>query len=257
MAPQTRDPVSKASEPISRKSPPVASTPSTPTPSDQPTTTSDPNSAIYFWRHHESSTGYLCQWYHQPFHDRSGSGVVFPTAEHYMMHRKALLFGDTQTASKILEATDPKTVKALGRAVSNFDDEVWKKERVGIVREGNWCKFTLPVVEDKDGEKKERVWTLGNGEGVEKMIAPNFRDVLLATGDRELVEASPTDRIWGVGFGAKNAPHSRDRWGLNLLGKCLMEVREEFRKEKEAEEVGMSEGKEGEEEKEKEAVANA
>lgn len=55
--------------------------------------------------------------------------------------------------------------------------------------------------------------------------AGNLRMWLLATGERELVEASPMDRIWGIGFAEKNAGANRHRWGQNLLGKALMEVR--------------------------------
>lgn len=79
-----------------------------------------------------------------------------------------------------------------------------------------------------------RTWKLGNADDALEMRAASFRAVLLATGDRELVEASPRDRIWGVGFGAKNAAANRRRWGLNLLGTCLMQVREQFRNEDEA-----------------------
>ena len=58
-----------------------------------------------------------------------------------------------------------------------------------------------------------------------------LKQVLLGTGDREIVEASPRDRVWGVGFGEKNAGKNRGRWGGNLLGKVLMEVREWIRRE--------------------------
>lgn len=54
---------------------------------------------------------------------------------------------------------------------------------------------------------------------------------LLATGERELVEASPMDRVWGIGYGEKKAGLNRHRWGKNLLGKALMDVREQLRKE--------------------------
>lgn len=48
-----------------------------------------------------------------------------------------------------------------------------------------------------------------------------------------LEKASPRDRIWGIGFGAKNAGSQRKRWGQNLLGKCLMDVRDRIREEEE------------------------
>ena len=54
---------------------------------------------------------------------------------------------------------------------------------------------------------------------------------LLATGDKTMVEASPYDRIWGVGLRADDSRvHDRERWrGLNLLGEALMQVREQLR----------------------------
>ncbi|KAI3336045.1 hypothetical protein F4824DRAFT_500536 [Ustulina deusta] len=193
----------------------------------------DPNGPIYFWRPQEAATGYLSQWYAQPFRDRADQGKVYATAEHYMMHHKALLFGDAEAAAAILEATSPRKVKALGRAVRGFDPALWERERERVVAEGNWCKFSLPVLDGRGAD--EAAWRLGDGDGAQTMRAPSFRDVLLATGTRELVEASPFDRIWGVGFAAKGAENNRREWGLNLLGKCLMEVREQFRNEVEAE----------------------
>jgi ribA/ribD-fused uncharacterized protein len=75
------------------------------------------------------------------------------------------------------------------------------------VEEGNYHKFTI----SEDAE--------------------NLRAMLLATGDRELVEASAMDRVWGIGFSESNAEQNRVRWGENLLGKALMNVRERLREE--------------------------
>jgi ribA/ribD-fused uncharacterized protein len=61
--------------------------------------------------------------------------------------------------------------------------------------------------------------------------ADMLRGLLLATGERELVEASPSDRIWGVGYVEKDAGRNRVKWGQNLLGKALMEVRGRIREE--------------------------
>ena len=61
--------------------------------------------------------------------------------------------------------------------------------------------------------------------------AENLRRMLLATGERELVEASPSDRIWGVGFAERDAQRNRHRCGQNLLGRALMDVRTRFREE--------------------------
>lgn len=53
--------------------------------------------------------------------------------------------------------------------------------------------------------------------------------MLLETGDRLLVEASPYDKIWGVGYSAANAAANEGNWGENLLGKALMRVRDRLR----------------------------
>ena len=57
----------------------------------------------------------------------------------------------------------------------------------------------------------------------------HLKKILLGTGERILVEASPTDRIWGIGFNSKDAPGNKDKWGENKLGKALMRVREQLR----------------------------
>lgn len=145
----------------------------------------------------------------------------------YMMYQKAVLFNDLAVGEEILAAEHPRQVKALGRKVSNFDDDVWRAHREDIVRRGTVLKFTRAVSEE------------GLRRGVSDdapLIAPlSLRELLLSTGNREIVEASPLDRIWGVGFGAAKAEANRGRWGLNLLGKALMSVREELRKDEESE----------------------
>lgn len=77
--------------------------------------------------------------------------------------------------------------------------------KLEIVTQGSYHKFTI----SEDAE--------------------NLRRMLLATGDRELVEASSHDRIWGVGFAERDAEKNRYRWGQNLLGKALMDVRTRLR----------------------------
>jgi len=105
----------------------------------------------------------------------------------------------------------PAVQKALGRQVSGFDEGVWKANRERIVEEGNWWKFV-------------------NGTGAGEEVK-GLKERLMETGERELVEASPRDRIWGIGFGRNNAEANRARWGLNLLGKALVLVRERLREQ--------------------------
>ena len=70
-------------------------------------------------------------------------GVTYNCAEQYMMHQKAVLFGDEAMATKILKSDDPKEQKALGRKVSNFDQDKWKEECRKIVKAGNLAKVGI------------------------------------------------------------------------------------------------------------------
>lgn len=128
-------------------------------------------------------------------------GISFCSNEQFMMYCKAMLFGDHDNAAKILAASEPKEQKALGRQVRGFDEAVWSKRRERFVYGGALAKFSSN---------------------------PLLACRLLETDGTELVEASPYDRIWGVGLAADD-PRILDRtqWrGENLLGKVLMQVRE-------------------------------
>jgi len=142
--------------------------------------------------------GCLSQWWPASF---SVDGHTFATAEHYMMWRKATMFGDHETAARVLRAATPKEAKALGRQASGFDQEAWVAARYEIVVDAGRHKF---------GQHDD------------------LREFLLGTGDQVLVEASPRDRIWGVGLGRNNpGVHDPRRWrGLNLLGFALCDVRD-------------------------------
>ncbi|GHB48472.1 hypothetical protein GCM10010331_39700 [Streptomyces xanthochromogenes] len=158
---------------------------------------------LHFWGHRpqrDGSLGPSCfsQWWPSPF---TVEGVRYATAEHWMMASKARLFGDPEAERAAIDAANPALAKRAGRLVRGFDDEVWRRERYGIVLAGSLHKF-------------------GQDEAL--------RGYLLGTGSRVLVEASPMDRIWGIGLAA-DAPEAADpqRWrGLNLLGFALTEARQ-------------------------------
>jgi ribA/ribD-fused uncharacterized protein len=142
------------------------------------------------------------QFYPAKFTAKTKRGdIEFVNAEQYMMYYKAITFGDIPISEKILRESIPNKIKALGRQVKNFDQEVWNSVKFDIVVEGNTYKFN-----QNDRLKEE----------------------LLATKNKILVEASPRDRIWGVGMGSKNPDiYDTEKWrGKNLLGKALMLVRD-------------------------------
>ncbi len=157
---------------------------------------------LYFWGHQpqrdgQIGSGALSQWWPSPF---TVDGVRYRTAEHWMMAGKARLFEDEEIVPKILRARTPAEAKNLGRLVRGFDEDRWAAHRFELVVTGSTAKF----------EQDEQL-----------------RTYLLRTGGRVLVEASPLDRIWGIGLAADDErAGSPARWrGLNLLGFALMEAR--------------------------------
>lgn len=139
----------------------------------------------------------LSQWAVAPFRD---GDHLFHSAEQAMMHGKATLFGDRDTAAKILACRTPFQAKNLGRQVAGFSETIWEQHRRKVVVAANLPKFA----------------------GI-----PSLREFLLATGDAILVEASSTDLVWGNGLDEFDRDaRNPARWpGLNLLGFALMEVR--------------------------------
>ncbi|MHC3473001.1 NADAR family protein [Streptomyces sp. 7R007] len=157
---------------------------------------------LHFWGHRPLPDGRigascLSQWWPSPF---TVEGVTYGTAEHWMMAGKARLFGDAEAERLVLSAEHPAQAKKAGRLVRGFDEAIWERERFGIVVEGSVHKFAAH---------------------------PELREFLLHTGNRVLVEASPVDRVWGIGLAAGDeAAADPERWrGLNLLGFALMEAR--------------------------------
>lgn len=156
---------------------------------------------LFFWGHHPSATitkSCFSQWYECRF---TVDGVEYHTAEQYMMSQKAVLFGDTKINAEIMKAGHPNEFKTLGRRISGFDEKVWNDNKTDIVIKGNYAKFSQN---------------------------PELKKFLLGTGKRILVEASPYDKIWGIGMAADDSRINNPlNWqGENLLGFCLMEVRD-------------------------------
>lgn len=138
------------------------------------------------------------QWYiGQPFIIKN---ISYNCAEQYMMAMKAEYFGDLETLVKIMATQKPWEQKALGRTVKNFNDAQWAAVAETFVVEGNMAKFTQDL---------------------------KLQTELLASLGKELVEASPTDCIWGIGLAEDDdAVLDRKNWrGPNLLGKSIMTVR--------------------------------
>lgn len=162
---------------------------------------------LFFWGRKGNDTSKVgpyvfSQWH---FSDFEIDGTVYPTAEHWMMCQKALVMGDEEAHKAILASGGPDEAKALGRQVRNWDQTKWDAHKFDAVVRGNIAKFS------QDDE---------------------LRQYILGTGDMVLVEASPHDRIWGIGL-RREDKESKDpnKWrGENLLGFALMEARDQIRK---------------------------
>lgn len=150
---------------------------------------------VLFWG------GPFSQWHPSVFEI---DGFRYNCAEQYMMAEKARLFGDHERLAKILASDSPKGQKEHGRRVANFQASRWSAECRNVVFRGSLAKFS------QDDELKE---------------------ILMETGTMRIVEASPHDRIWGIGM-RKEDPRAVDpkQWlGTNWLGEAIMRARETIR----------------------------
>lgn len=157
----------------------------------------------------------------------------FRHSEQYYMYCKAIYFGDEDAARKIIGASTATECKAVGRSVRGFSDKAWEKHdlKIRVMEEALWWKFGGGNLESRlkhcDGSLTEKGLRT-KGERLKAL--EDLGRQLLATGERQLVEAAGQDRYWGIGYRLKDGPHLwQDKWGRNQLGKSLMAVRERLR----------------------------
>ena len=154
---------------------------------------------VFFWKDNEEN-GYLSNWYRRKF---VIDDFEYLHVEQYMMAQKAKLFHDSVRYTAILRATNPWECKDLGRQVTPFDAKTWNAVKYDVVKDGNRAKYEQN---------------------------PDLKKLLLATGNAVLAEASPKDKVWGIGLDAQTAASTdMSEWpGQGLLGLALMELRKEF-----------------------------
>jgi ribA/ribD-fused uncharacterized protein len=160
---------------------------------------------VFFWG------GWPSQWFKCQFEiDR----VTYNCCEQYMMAEKARVFEDAEALEEILASSNPREQKAIGRRVRRFDESIWTRVCRGIVYEANLAKFSQN---------------------------PDLEQLLLATGEKLIVEASLTDRIWGIGLAVNDTrAHDPSSWrGTNWLGIAITQVRQSLRHARSGEPVEL------------------
>lgn len=146
---------------------------------------------VFFWG------GTFSQWCPSYF---IIDGVGYNCCEQYMMAKKALMFNDIEAYRNIMMEVGPAEQKAMGKQVTAFHKPTWEKYCRKIVYDANLAKF---------------------------LQNPKMGKELLETGDREIVEASPEDTIWGIGMHERDSDIlDKSKWrGKNWLGEAIMEAR--------------------------------
>lgn len=161
----------------------------------------DPNNCVFFWGDKQIHP-YLSNFYECSIEvEYEGKAYKFHSSEQIFMYNKAITFKDHEIAKEILNTKKPIEAKKLGKKVSNFSNDVWITKRAEAMNRALYLKFGL------------------NEE---------LKNKLLSLKDKLLVEASPYDKVWGIGLSADNPSiFNTDNWlGPNLLGICLMHVRD-------------------------------
>lgn len=166
-----------------------------------------PPKVVRFHKLNEDNA-WLSNWYPSTF---VLDGKSYCCAEQYLMEQKAVLFGDTQMAARIMQTDDPAEMQKFGWGVAGFDSHIWDGRKQLILYKALCAKFRQN---------------------------PELQSQLLDTGKALLVECARSDRVWGAGLGMQDdRADSPKTWaGQNLLGLTLMAVREELAEENTASE---------------------
>lgn len=155
---------------------------------------------VYFYSHRTGDYKCFSQFYPCSFQMQyNDQEFIYNCAEQHHHHQKALLFDDTETASKIMNSQGPGDQKRLGRSVKGFNQDKWLSECYEICKRCTIAKFTQN---------------------------PDLLQILMSTKGRCIAEAAENDPVWGIGMSAASS-RARVKWrGKNLLGKVLMDVRD-------------------------------
>lgn len=156
--------------------------------------------AIFFHKPDEPF-GWLSNWYRSGF---ELDGNTYSSVEQYIMYQKCVLFGDEESAQKVMGTDYPDAQQAIARNADGYIDCVWRGYRQIIAENALYAKFS-------------------QNEGLKQK--------LLDTGDAWLVECAHSDKNWACGISLYDDQRfDASNWlGMNILGFALMKVREDLR----------------------------
>ena len=156
--------------------------------------------AIFFHKP-EEDYGWLSNWYRSDF---ELDGIKYSSVEQYIMYQKCVLFGDVESAEKVMNAEYPDEQQSIARNATGYIENAWRGYRQIIAQKALFAKFS------QNEDLKEK---------------------LLATGDAWLVECARTDKNWACGISLYDDQRfDASKWfGMNILGFALMKVRDEIR----------------------------
>ncbi|MDX3380353.1 NADAR family protein [Streptomyces niveiscabiei] len=143
--------------------------------------------AIYFYGADEVPYGCFSNF---SGHGFDLDGLWWPTSEHYFQAQK---FAGTRHADLVRRARTPLRAAELGRDPAKPLRRDWERVKDDVMRRAVAAKFRAH---------------------------DDIRDILLSTGDEEIVEDTTTDHYWGRG---------RTGTGKNMLGRMLMRTRGRLR----------------------------
>ena len=127
-------------------------------------------------------------------------GTKYSSTEQFIMHQKAKLFWDAESANQIMKSNNPVVAKGVGKRIKGYKAEIWNSSCTDVMKTALKAKFSQN---------------------------PELASILKKTGNNVLIEANPTDHFWGVGLSIKNLDvFDESKWkGKNILGQLLMELR--------------------------------
>ena len=170
----------------------------------KPTEESGPPPVLFFGA--DESKGEFRAFSNMSNHPIDVDGEKFASVEHYFQAMKAKEFDDKEMYEKIIKTKTGKAVKAVGKKISNFKEELWDSKKDQVMEKAVRAKFTQH---------------------------PELRRQLLETGDRQIGEADPRNLYWGIGtsMASEKSRHPAKWRGLNKMGKLLMKLRDQFKTE--------------------------